>query len=174
MTISVLSKNPARSVAGYSTLQIALHWIIAALVAFQLLFGESMTAAVDAVAEGSTTSASDQQFASLHYWFGIAILALVGVRVVVRLVRGVPPAHATTPRWSELAARFAHGLFYVLLLAVPVTGLLGYYTEGPFGDIHAWAKPVFIGLIAIHGLAALYHQFWIKDSTLTRMLKPQS
>ena len=57
------------------------------------------------------------------------------------------------------------------LVAVPVTGLLGYYYGNPFGDIHAWAKPVFVGLIALHGLAALYHQFWVKDGTLTRMLK---
>jgi cytochrome b561 len=63
-------------------------------------------------------------------------------------------------------------LFYALLVAVPVTGLLGYYFEGPYGDIHSWAKPVFIGLIAIHAAAALFHQFWLKDGTLTRILKP--
>jgi cytochrome b561 len=34
------------------------------------------------------------------------------------------------------------------------------------------AKPAFIILIAIHALAALYHQFWLKDGTLKRMLAP--
>ncbi len=157
---------------GYSGLQIGLHWLIAALVVFQLVFGESMTSAVDAVAEGTAASTFDMRFASLHYWFGIAILALVGVRLAVRLTRGVPPAHAATAFWTDMLARLAHGLFYVLLVVVPVTGLLGYYVEGPFGDIHAWAKPVFIGLIAVHAAAALYHQFFKKDGTLTRMLKP--
>ena len=172
---TLIADSPAESTkSGYSLLQISLHWLIAALVIFQLFFGESMTHAVDAVAEGTTASAFDIQFASLHYWFGIAILALVGVRLIVRITQGVPPAAVSTPRWSDLAARIAHGLFYFLLVAVPVTGLLGYYVEGPFGDIHAWAKPVFIGLIAIHGLAALYHQFWVKEGILTRMLKPQS
>ena len=172
---TLIADSPAESTkSGYSLLQISLHWLIVALVILQLFFGESMTHAVDAVAEGTTASAFDTQFASLHYWFGITILALVGVRLVVRLGRGVPPAAVSTPRWSDLAARIAHGLFYFLLVPVPVTGLLGYYVEGPFGDIHAWAKPVFIGLIAIHGMAALYHQFWVKDGILTRMLKPQS
>jgi cytochrome b561 len=164
----------AKPIAGYSVLQIGLHWLIAALVLFQLFFGESMTHAVDAVAEGTSASPFDARFANLHYWFGIAILALVGVRLIVRLMRGVPPAHPETPYWTDVLARLAHGLFYVLLVGVPVTGLLGYYVEGPYGDIHAWAKPVFIGLIAVHAAAALYHQFLKRDGTLTRMLKPNS
>ncbi len=172
MTSSTFDNQPKAKSKGYSLLQISLHWLIAALVIFQLFFGESMTHAVDAVAQGTTATPFDTQFASLHYWFGIAILALVVVRLVVRLTRGIPPAAPSTPRWSDLAARIAHGLFYVLLVAVPVTGLLGYYVEGPFGDIHAWAKPVFIGLIAIHGAASVYHQFWVKDGTLSRMLLP--
>lgn len=174
MRTKIVSEQIESINAGYSLLQISLHWIIATLVIFQLYFGESMTHAFDAAAEGTTASAFDTLFASLHYWFGIAILALVGFRLIVRITQGVPPAAVSTPRWSDLAARIAHGLFYFLLVAVPVTGLLGYYVEGPFGDIHAWAKPVFMGLISIHGLAALYHHFWVKDGTLSRMLKPQS
>ena len=160
--------------AGYSLLQISLHWIIGALVMFQLVFGESMTHAVDAVAEGTVAASSDAWLAWLHYWFGIAILALVALRLVVRLTRGVPAVRTDKLYWTDMLARLAHGLFYALLVAVPVTGLLGYYVEGPFGDIHAWAKPVFIGLIAVHAAAALYHQFLKKDGTLIRMLRPNA
>ena len=160
--------------AGYSTLQITLHWIIATLVLFQLIFGESMTHAVDAVAEGTVAAPSDAWLAWFHYWFGIAILALVALRLVVRLTRGVPAVHPDTPYWTDMLARLAHGLFYVLLVAVPVTGLLGFYVESPFGDIHSWAKPMFIGLIAVHAGAALYHQFLKKDGTLTRMIRPKA
>ncbi len=154
---------------GYSTLQIALHWTIAALVAFQLIFGESMTAVVDALSENETPSPTDQQLASLHYWFGLAVLFLVAVRLALRLVRGAPPSVGV----SSLAAKsadLAHALFYLLLIAVPITGLLGYYVGDPWGDLHTWGKPAFIILIAIHATAALFHQFWVKDGTLRRML----
>ncbi len=43
--------------ARYSTLQIALHWLIAAAVLFQLVFGESMTNVVDAAEEGRRSPA---------------------------------------------------------------------------------------------------------------------
>ncbi len=171
MTSQNFATKPTSKFTGYSLLQISLHWLIAGLVIFQLYFGESMTATVDAIASGGTASPFDTQLASLHFWFGVAILALVAVRLVVRLTKGVPAATATAHPWTDIAARLAHGLFYVLLVAVPVTGLLGYYVEGPFGDIHAWVKPVFISLIAIHA-AAVYHQFWAKDGTLSRMLRP--
>jgi cytochrome b561 len=157
---------------GYSTLQITLHWVIAAIVLFQLTLGESMTAYVDGIAEGTAVSPFDTNVATLHYYAGISILVLVAVRLAMRLYTGVPAAPDTLQPVMALASRAAHWLFYALLVAVPVTGLLGYYFEGPFGDIHSWAKPVFIGLIAIHAAAALFHQFWLKDGTLMRMVKP--
>lgn len=157
---------PAR--AGFSGLQIALHWTIAALVLFQLVFGESMTASIDAAEEGAAASASDQFLAQLHYWAGLSILFLVGVRIAVRLARGAP-APAASGAFAQLA-RLMHTLFYILLVVVPVSGLLGYYLGDPWGELHTWGKPVFIALIAAHVAAAVFHQFWIKDETLRRML----
>ena len=39
---------------GYSTSQIALHWLVAVLILFQLIFGEDMGGAWDAFEEGRT------------------------------------------------------------------------------------------------------------------------
>ncbi len=154
---------------GYSTLQIGLHWLVAALVLFQLVFGESMTTVVDATADGHPAPAFDQLMASAHFWIGISILALVLLRLTVRLVQGAPAA-PTDNTLMALAARATHWLFYALLFAVPVTGLLALYVNDAFGDIHALGKPVFITFIALHATAALFHQFVLKDGTLRRML----
>ena len=40
-------------------------------------------------------------------------------------------------------------------------------------QLHTYAKPVFISLIALHVTASLYHQFWRKDGLLMRMLRPE-
>ncbi|MBA1139377.1 cytochrome b [Mesorhizobium neociceri] len=158
--------------SGYSAYQIALHWITAALVLFQLLFGESMTTVVDAADEGQPVSALDQTLGSAHYWIGLAILALVVVRLIMRLVSGAPKPVEGGPSWMQIAARLSHGLFYLLLLATPILGLLAFYVGDPWSDIHSLNKPLFIVLISVHALAALFHQFWIRDGTLKRMLAP--
>ena len=161
----------ARQADGYSGVQIGLHWLIAALVAFQLVFGVSMTAVVDAADEGGTVSAADQVLGTAHFWVGLAILALAFARFGVRLWAGAPAHSGNAHPLVALAANVMHWLFYGLLFAVPVLGLLAYYVGDPFGDLHALAKPVFIVLIAVHAAAALFNQFVLKDGTLVRMLR---
>lgn len=117
-------------------------------------------------------AALDSRLAGAHYYFGLAILALVAVRLVIRFRRGAPPAPDASPA-LELAGKISHWLFYALLVLSPITGLLGYYFGDPFGEAHELAKPVFIGLIVVHVAATLYHQFWLKDGLLMRMLRPQ-
>lgn len=71
-----------------------------------------------------------------------------------------------------VASRATHGLFYILLVAAPVSGLLAVYIWNWMGDIHTLAKPLFIGLIGVHPAAALFHHFVFKDTTLRNMLVP--
>ena len=161
-----------QSIPGYTSIQIALHWIIAALVILQLVFGESIGEVVRAGERGAVPSSFDQVFASVHYWVGIAILALVALRLWLRRFFGAPPA--VQEGWMQTAAKLSHFAFYVVLVLMPITGLLAFYVGGPFGEIHEIGKPILIILIALHAIAALYHQFWLKDGTLRRMLVPRS
>ncbi|PLP55625.1 cytochrome b [Mesorhizobium loti] len=157
---------------GYSSYQIALHWCIAALVLFQLFFGESMTAVVDATEEGHQVSGADQALGSAHYWVGLVVLVLVALRLGLRFASGAPKPADAGPKWMQAAARASHALFYVLLLATPIVGLLAFYMGDPWGDIHSLGKPAFIVLVVVHVLAALYHQFWLRDGTLKKMIVP--
>lgn len=159
-----------KTAPGFSRAQIVLHWLIAALVLFQLVFGESMAEVIDAAEEGETVSSLDSLLGTAHYWFGIAILVLVAIRLMLRLRTGVPGPAADTNPLFDLAARAMHWLFYALLVVVPVLGLMGYYFGDPWGEIHQLAKPAFIILIGLHAGAALFHQFVLRDGTLRRML----
>ncbi|MBU1306074.1 MAG: cytochrome b [Alphaproteobacteria bacterium] len=156
---------------GYGPIQIGLHWLIAAMVLFQLVFGESMVTATDAAEEGTAISGSDALLATAHYWVGIGILVLVAVRILVRLRYGSPAPIDKNPL-LVLAGKATHVLFYILLVAVPVSGLITVHLNPEMGEIHQLAKPAFIILIALHAVAALFHHFVLRDATLTRMLVP--
>ena len=156
--------------AGYSATQIALHWVIALLVLFQLLFGESMGAIRRAARRGLVADPSDVWLSDLHYWVGLSIILLVLIRIGLRWRFGLPTA--AREDWTARIASALHRLFYVMLLAAPVTGLVAYYYPSSLGEVHELFKPVFIVLITIHAAAALWHQFWLKDGLLVRMIRP--
>lgn len=164
------SNMAAGTRSGYSRAQIGLHWIIAALVIFQLAFGDDMSHVMRAIARGAVITPSDAFWADAHYYLGVAVLALVLVRLALRFIAGAPePAQQG---WMAKVAALSHGAFYILLLAAPILGLLAYYLGKPFGDLHELCKPLLIILIGAHAAAALFHQFWLKDGTLRRMLVP--
>lgn len=164
MSAAVSATSPPRS---YTLGQIILHWSIAALVVWQLVFGEE----TEALERAGDADAIELFLANSHLWVGFAILALVALRIVLRVVRGAPPPVATG-RAAAVLARISHAAFYVLLVAVPVTGILDYYLHLPTGEIHELGKPLFILLMAVHVAATLWRQFIRHDGTLRRMLVP--
>jgi len=98
--------------ARYSTVAIILHWAIAALMIAQVPLGWQM---------GGKSAESFARF-QLHKSIGLTILMLTVLRILWRLVNR-PPA-LTVGGWEGWLARFVHRLFYVLLLALPLSGWL--------------------------------------------------
>ncbi len=157
---------------GYSTLQIGLHWAIFVLIVVQLISGDGMTEMIEAGEDGKVAAARVLFQGTLHYWAGIAVLVLAVARIAVRFTTGVP-AHAGTANPAlDMIASIVHWAFYVLLFAVPISGLMAYYFGDPMGEIHELGKPAFIVLILVHAGGALFNQFVRKDGTLMRMLRP--
>ncbi|WP_417686305.1 cytochrome b [Roseibium sp.] len=155
--------------AQYGKSQILLHWTIAALIAFQLIFGESIEELGEALREGEAPDFVTTVIGNAHIWVGISVLALMAVRIALRLVHGAP-APLPGPRWQHVAAASVHGLLYLLMIIAPVTGLVAWYLGVHLaGEVHEVMKPLFIVLIAAHVLGALWHQFILKDRTLARM-----
>lgn len=161
-----------RRPSGYSVAQLALHWIIAALVLFQLVFGEVMGDAMRAIERGDSAGAEGLGV-TLHVWFGIAILVLAAIRLIVRLGHGAPPPPEDAPPMQALAASVVHWVFYALLIGVPVSGLVAWYVTPAAGEIHEIAKPVFIVLILLHLAGVAWHQFVGRHPVMRRMLVPE-
>lgn len=158
---------------GYSSTQIGLHWIIAALIALQFLFNEPIAEAFEQIEEGGVPAFSPLVLG--HVAGGIAILLLVLWRVSLRLRRGAPDSPSGTPPLLHMAAAAAHLALYALMVLVPVSGLVAWFGGvGPAGEGHDVMTKLLLILVALHVAAALYHQFIRKDHLLLRMMRPDA
>ncbi|GGE86335.1 cytochrome b [Stappia taiwanensis] len=158
------------SPTAYSRTQILLHWTIAALVIYQLVFGHDIKDLGRALRDGQTPDFFQALPGNLHIWFGFAILGLTLWRLALRMTRGAPPAPEGT-RASLFVMKAVYLLFYGLLIAAPVSGAIAWYLGiHDIGEIHEKVKPVFIVLIGLHVAATVWHSLIRKDDTLRRML----
>src|SRR5271165_5208387 len=175
----------ASAAPRYTATAIALHWSIAALIVGGATLGLSMV--------GLPLSRAKLQWYAWHKWIGITVFLLSCARLAWRLGHPPPPAPSAMPLWQARAARLAHGLLYVLLLVIPLTGWLFSSASGvqvvylgllPLPDLlpkdkalagvfrawHVGLNFTLLGLVCIHAAAALRHHFVDRDAVLTNML----
>jgi cytochrome b561 len=103
---------------------------------------------------------------------GIVILGLMIWRVALRLRRGAPPPPPGEHPAVAMLSKVTHGLFYLLLIAMPISGAIAWF--GGFelpAELHGAAGNLLILLIVLHVAAALAHQFWWKTEVLRRMTR---
>jgi cytochrome b561 len=151
---------------GYSRLQIALHWIIAVLIPLAWLSSGGAEEAWDAMEKGAAAPGFVP-----HVAFGLAVLALVVLRLIVRLRRGVPDAPGTPGSLQVKAADWGHRLIYLMMIAVPLGGMSIWFGGMDNGDIHGLFANLLMIVVLGHALMALYHQYVLKDGLLRRMMK---
>lgn len=154
---------------GYSRLQIALHWGIMLLIILNYLTSDAMGAAWRGLREGKDFYGTS---AALHVWVGVTILLLVLVRLVLRLTRGAPDVPAGTPPLFRRGAHLAHIAIYVLLIAVPASGVATWFGGiGAAGEAHEVMFNLLLLIVLLHIAGALFHQIVLKDHLIARMMK---
>ena len=157
-------------VQGYSRVQILLHWIVVALIIFQIAGHEPMAEAWEVVKTGGMPVMSVMVWG--HVTAGIAVLLLVLWRIGLRLRRGAPEAPAG-PALIHWAGKITHLALYGLMVLVPLSGMAAWF-GGPVvaAEAHEVMKNLILILVLLHVGAALYHQFLVKDGLMERMRKP--
>jgi len=167
----------------FTSLQRALHWIMAACILTMLFVGVHMV---------STVSPNYLALFTLHRTLGIAILALALIRLAVRLRSGAPPLPRDLPAPMKLAAQGSHVALYALMIGLPLIGgamlSAGGYPVVLWGGIwlppiapqsdglHTalWAAHVGLGLllyavVLLHLAAALFHALVRRDGVFQAM-----
>ncbi len=156
---------------GYSFRQIALHWIVFLLIAFQFFTGDNMTDLFRAAHGGRPTELSST-WTGIHIIVGAAILIGMVWRLALRRREGAPPPPKQHPA-LEWLARGVHAGLYVDLIGAPLVGLVAYFWLPVLGEVHElMTRQILIVLFALHVLGALWHRFVMRDDVMTRMVRP--
>lgn len=160
------------AVQGYSARQIALHWVVAVLIAVQFLFEDGISGAFRQIMREGT----DPGFSAtvlLHVAAGGLVLLLVLLRLVLRLRRGAPPAPAHESAVQKLVAGLVHWGLYLLMVLIPVSGMVAWFGGvGDAGEAHEVLTKVLLAAVAVHVLGALVGQFVQKTGVMARMVRP--
>jgi cytochrome b561 len=169
----------------YSRLSIALHWLMLLLIA-------ATYACIELREFFPRGSDLREGLKSWHFMLGLSILVLVLVRIAARFLAPAPPIVPAPPVLQQWLAKLVHLALYLLMIGMPIAGWLILSGEGrpiPFyglelpaligpdkalaesiEEIHETAGLVGYYLIGLHALAALFHHYFVRDNTLTRML----
>ena len=158
-------------VSGYSARQIALHWIVVALIAFQFVMGDNMTELVDAAHHGKPTNVPPI-WTAIHIVVGVAILAAMLWRLELRFRDGAPASVPQNPALAFLAKAVHVGL-YIDFIGAALVGLAAYFWLPQLGDVHdVMVRQVLLVLVGLHVLGALYHWAVKNDGVMMRMIRP--
>ncbi len=191
--------------ARYTRIAVVLHWLIAIFIFGMFFLGWYMTdlpkeapkqMAYDLFDWGIYTWQSAEAISprnfyfNLHKSFGITIFALIALRILWRITHRPPALLSAYKAWEKKLANGTHHLLYLLMVAVPLTGLImsAYSKYGVkwfglnfipgtdnkpvrdfFESSHELIGIVILVVIAIHVAGALKHKFIDKDETLKRM-----
>jgi len=170
----------------YGIVTISLHWLTAIVAITLFGLGLWMT-------DLSYQDAWYTKAPFLHKSVGILLFILTLLRIAWMLSNPKPLPPAGSPVWEQRVAVLVHGLLYILLLTIMISGYListadgrgisvfGWFEvpalpwaiadqEDIAGEIHEILAFSLMGLVVLHAGAAFKHHFLSKDDTLRRML----
>jgi cytochrome b561 len=173
--------NPATN--RYHPLITLLHWVLTVLIIGSLTLGFFR------IEPMPNADPHKIGLLRIHMIVGIVILVLMTIRLLVRFFTSKPRAANPNHPALDKFATLAHTAFYLLVLLMATSGIATAVLSGlgmiVFGDSGAALPPSFLiypprivhgtiaialtALIALHIVAALYHQFVLRDGVFRRI-----
>ena len=184
MSVQVLQKVSASSV-HYGRTAVVLHWLVAALLVGQILFGWFL----DDIPRGTPARSI---YVNLHKSTGLLLGLLILGRLYWRSRHPAPELPSSFPPWQRVAAKVSHFALYTCMIVMPLSGYIAsnyskygvklfnavqlppWGTEDRsvyafFNTTHVVTSYVLVTLIALHVAAALQHALR-RDGVFSRML----
>lgn len=170
---------------GYDGTAKFFHWLTVALLSAQYALGWIMP--------DIRRGMQPESLMNLHMSLGMLICAVVILRILWRAVHGTPEPELGSPGWQHAGASTVHWLLYLLVFLMIFTGwsfasmrgwtivifglvrIPALFPQGSalghdIGELHETVAWVLLAVAGVHVLAALAHQFLLRDGVMRRML----
>ncbi|SDL30842.1 cytochrome b [Pseudomonas indica] len=169
----------------YSRLSIGLHWLMLLLIA-------GVYACIELKGNFPKGSETRELLKQWHFMLGLAVFALVWLRLLARILGPSLRDEPATPAWQDWLAKAMHLALYGLMIGLPFVGWLILSAAGKpipfFGlelpalvapdkglagelkELHEALGQAGYWLIGLHAAAALFHHYVKRDGVLLRML----
>lgn len=182
-----------RARGKYTPVGVTFHWVMAAVVLYQLVTGWMM--------QRYLVGAEKLDAYELHSEIGLTLLLLGLLRLLWRMMVTGPINDADGEGWQSAAAHLTHAVFYALFTHLPLSGwmmwsaiqparplhlaglipvpAMPFYDLSPewqfwildvTEDVHVTGVIALTLLIPAHAIAAIKHHFWDRDDVLEGML----
>ena len=168
----------------YSSAAKWMHWLVTIVILLMIWLGLQQA--------GMEKGPEKSELRALHASIGVIALALMTVRVISRLLNGVPAYPDDMPAWQRATSTLVHwGIYiavFVQLISGPVTVATGGNAVPFFGlfsiplpiaedsdahhfweEVHEFCWAIIAALLIVHVLGALYNHFVLKNTVLRRM-----
>jgi cytochrome b561 len=164
----------------YSKRTAIIHWVIFLLVIAAFFLGHFLA--------DSENTAQKLSLLPVHFLIGDTVLVLILVRIYFRKKDGEPAPANANPLLNKVAA-VTHMLMNLTLIAVAISGVVTVAASGVIEalkksdpslipdfekvgarEIHEIFVAVMVLLVVFHVVAALYHQFVVKDNLIQRIM----
>lgn len=158
----------------------AIHWFTLLLFIAAFYLGHEL--------DETEAVAAKMALYPYHFILGDLVLILTLVRTYFLRKDGKPAPIAGGSAIANKVSTGIHHLLYVLLIALPISGMVMINTTGlitalqahdasqmpdlekfTIHEVHAAIVAIIMLTIALHVIAALYHQFVLKDNLIRRM-----
>lgn len=168
----------------YHPVSAAIHWLMFLLIATAL-------AAIEVRGNLPKTDTLRDTLKNLHMLAGQLVLLFLLFRLAARLAFAAP-RELPGARWQIASAHAVHAILYLMMLALPLSGIVLYQSGGKdvsfFGillphivaadkslhgnvhEVHEFLGNAIYFVVGLHILAAVWHHFIKRDATVLRML----
>lgn len=164
----------------YGSRAVVFHWLTALLILSMIPLGIYM--------HELPNDSYKAVFYRIHIIIGISVFVLTILRIVWKLMDNKVTELKTTPKYQQFMGKALHYIFYFMMLGASGSGLVYVISSGLAeqlfiadnmvwvnahdflpAEIHEKLTIPMIPLLVLHILAALYHQYFVKDGIFKRM-----